>query len=57
MYLDDKPHEEWEMAPKTQRKFSIGVVVVVAFVVLMNLIGGAGPSVWNQERPYVVASE
>jgi hypothetical protein len=52
MYLDDKPHPDWEMAPKTQRKFSLGVAAVVILVVLINLLGAPGPSMWDHDRPY-----
>jgi hypothetical protein len=40
------------MTPKTQRRLIVGVLVVAGFVVLMNLLAGPGPSMWDHERPY-----
>jgi hypothetical protein len=51
----DQFHREWEMAPDTQRKSALGVAVAAALVVLVNLVGGAGPNVWDQLRPDGVA--
>ncbi len=59
MYLDDKPKPDWEMSPTTQRRFSLGVAVVIVVVVLLNLLGAPGPGMY-QERQYAqneVASE
>jgi hypothetical protein len=59
MYVDDQPKPDWEMTRKTQRRFSFGVFVVVVVVVLLNLLGTPGPSMWDHQQPFprdVVAS-
>ena len=55
MFTDDQPHREWEMAPGTQHNFTIGFVVVAGLVVLMNLLAGTAPSIWDQLQPTGVA--
>jgi hypothetical protein len=55
MFHYDQSHPEWEMAPETQRKLALGVAVAAALVVLINLVGGAGPNIWDQLRPDGVA--
>jgi hypothetical protein len=54
MFTDDRPHREWE-TPGTQRNFTIGVVVVAGLIVLMNLLAGTGPGIWDQLQPTGVA--
>ncbi len=51
MYFEDESHRDWEMSPKTQRRFSLGVAIVAVVVVLLNLLGTPGPSMWNHEQP------
>jgi hypothetical protein len=36
---EDRRHPDWEMSRSTQRKFGIGVAIVFAVVVLLNLVG------------------
>jgi hypothetical protein len=55
MFTHDQPHREWEMTPGTQRNFTIGFVAVAGLVVLMNLLPGTGPSIWDQLQPTGVA--
>jgi hypothetical protein len=55
MFHYDQSHPEWEMALETQRKLALGVAVAAALVVLINLVGGAGPNIWDQLRPDGVA--
>jgi hypothetical protein len=44
-------HREWEMAPEMRRKLTAGVVFAAALVVLLNLVGGANTSIWDQLQP------
>ncbi len=40
MFSDhDRRHPDWEMSRPIQRKFGIGVAIVFALVVLLNLVG------------------
>jgi hypothetical protein len=40
MFSDqDRRHPDWEMSRSIQRKFGIGVAIVFAMVVLLNLVG------------------
>jgi hypothetical protein len=36
---EDRRHPDWEMSRSIQRKFGIGVAIVFAMVVLLNLVG------------------
>ena len=36
---EDRRHPDWEMSRSFQRKFGIGVAIVFAMVVLLNLVG------------------
>jgi hypothetical protein len=55
MFHYDQFHRDWEMTPETQRKLALGVAVAAALVVLINLVGGPGPNIWDQLRPDGVA--
>ena len=55
MFHHDQTRREWEMTPETQRKLTLGVAVAAALVVLINLVGGPGPNIWDQLRPDGVA--
>jgi hypothetical protein len=55
MFHYDRFHREWEMTPETHRKLALGVAVAAALVVLINLVGGPGPNIWDQLRPDGVA--
>jgi hypothetical protein len=54
---DDKPHPEHEMSRNNQRKFSIGVAIVFAVVILLDLVGGSPTHNWagNPDPETVVA--
>jgi hypothetical protein len=54
MLTNDRPHREWEMTTGAQRNFTIGVVVA-GLIVLMNLLAGTGPRIWDQLQPTGVA--
>ena len=51
--MSNQPHREWES--ETQRKLTVGVAFVAALVVLINLIGGPGPNIWDLLQPDGVA--
>ena len=53
--MSNQPHREWEIPPETQRKLTVGVAFVAALVVLINLIGGPGPNIWDLLQPDGVA--
>jgi hypothetical protein len=55
MFIDDRAYREGKMTAETQRKFVIGVAVVVGFVALMDLLASAGPTVWDSLQPGSVA--
>jgi hypothetical protein len=55
MFYYDQLHREWEMTPEMQRMLTLGVAVVAALAVLINLAGGPGPNIWDQLRPDEVA--
>ena len=53
MFID--AYREGKMTAETQRKFVIGVAVVVGFVALVDLLASAGPGVWDSLQPSSVA--
>jgi hypothetical protein len=53
MFID--AYREGKMTAETQRKFVIGVAVVVGFVALMDLLASTGPTVWDSLQPSSVA--
>lgn len=55
MLYDEERHPESEWSPKTERNVSIGVVVVLALLLLINLFAGPGPRV-VQEGNSIIAS-
>jgi hypothetical protein len=55
MFQYDQSHHEWEMTHVTQRNLALGVVLAAALAVLISLVGGAGPNIWDQLRPDGVA--
>jgi hypothetical protein len=54
---DDPKHPEWEMSQRTQRRFSIGVAIVFAVVLLLDAVGGSPGHNWatNPSAEAVVA--
>ena len=56
MLNHETPHREWEMSnSETYPKLTVGIAVVAAFIVLINLVGIPGPGIWDQLRPDGVA--
>ena len=55
MFHYDQSDREWEMTPEMQRKLTLGLAVAATLVVVINLVGGPGPNIWDQLRPDEVA--
>ena len=49
--MSNQPHRGWEIPPETQRKLTVGIALVAALVVFINLIGGPGPNIWDLLQP------
>jgi hypothetical protein len=55
MFQYDQSHRAWQMKPVTQSNLTLGVVLAAALAVLISLVDGAGPNIWDQLRPDGVA--
>jgi hypothetical protein len=51
----DKPNPKHEMSWSTKRKFSIGVAIIFAVVILLDLVGGSPVHNWNPGAETAVA--
>jgi len=49
---EDRPHPEWEMNKALQRRLSIGVVLLIGAVIVLNLVATPDHDFWQirQER-------
>ena len=52
---DDPQHPKWDLEPRTQRRLSAALFVLIAGVVMFNLAGGWKHDFW-QDRGETVAS-